>query len=518
MASPSDLFGLVALVATASTSSTSDTRPCPGERPYPIAAYAADDAPVYGVVPGGAPILERALAPDEEVTLFVLATQTLDASAEVLECRAPITVRADRLLRPASLEPLFDPVPMPTVAPQRGVTDAGDEVTARVARVLDLATLKDASSYVLPTFAEAARPVAVEGGVTLGADIFSPPLGHTRTVFGPVLSLGGSPPPPPPAPSFEAKRSAWLSYETIVRRQLDDEARAVAPGARVTGAAPGLGGIDARFEPAVTPHDPDAWAERFLLAHGLALGLPSFSLSFSLFGSPSCVTMCNEQVFGFDQAWLDGFVLRSADDVRGAQNTLLALEIATYGIAALTTLIPTARRGLLNRIEIAEDMLIVFEGVLVALTTPYFLAARLGRNRPVAFHPTLAADYDEQASLVPPFMSFHANAAGAAWGATTTLLIVEEAGWGWVVASSILMGAMTAAVSWEEVDAGLAFPSDVVLSSLYAFLNGGGTVLWHEIFWRGWPGSDRGALPLRIHGVRVEPTDGGTMIGATASF
>lgn len=517
MASPSDVLGLVALVATASTSTTTETRPCPGDRPYPIAAFAHDAGTTYGVVPRGAPILSRALAPDEEVTLFVLAERP-DPGAATLQCRDPITVRADRLVRPASNTPLFEPVPMPTVAPERGVTDAGDEVTVRVAKVLDLATTKDASSYVLPTFSNAVRPVAVEGGVTLGVDVFTPALGRTRTVYGPVLSLGAPAPEPVPLPSFDAQRSAWLSYETIVRRQLDDAEGAAAPGDRIVGEAEGLGAIDLRLEPAAAPHDPGAWSERFLVAHGLALGLPALSLSFSFFGSPGCVVMCSEQVFGFDEAWLDGFVLRSADDVRSAQRTLLALEIATYGIAALTTLVPTARRGLLNRIEIAEDALIVFEGVLVALTTPYFLSARLGRNRPVAFHPTLAAEYDEQASLVPPLMSYHANAAGAAWGATTTLLIVEEAGWGWVVASSILMGAMTAAVSWAEVDAGLAFPSDVALSSIYAFLNGGGTVLWHEIFWRGWPGSDRGALPLRIHGVRLEPTDGGTMIGAAASF
>jgi hypothetical protein len=524
LASPSELVGLVALVATASTSTTTadpSFEACPGEAPFPIVAYATDAGPRYGVVRPDDPILERPLKPEEEVTLFVLATQDLAAAAREapLRCAEPVTVHASRLVRPASGAPLFEAVPMPTVAPMRGVIDAGDVVTARVAKVLDLATVKDASSYVLPTFAESFRAVNVDGGVTLAADLSTPALGRTRTVFGPVLRLGATTATSSSAAPYPSKASAWLSYETIIRRELDDDEGVAAVGAPLRGAAPGLGAVDLRLAPAVEPlHDPGEWSHRFLVAHGLAMGLPSLSLSFSLVGSPGCVTMCDAPFFGFDKSWLERFVMRSEEDVRGSQRLLLGLEIATYGLAALTTLVPTARRGLLSRFEIAEDALIVVEGVLVALTTPYFLQARLGRNRPVAFHPTLAAAYDEKASLVPPLMSFHANAAGAAWGATTTLLVVEEAGWGWVLASTLLMGAMTAAVSWAEVDAGLAFPSDVLLSGIYGFLNGGGTVLWHEIFWRGWPGSDRGNLPLRIHGVRVDPAPGGTIVSAAASF
>jgi hypothetical protein len=50
-------------------------------------------------------------------------------------------------------------------------------------------------------------------------------------------------------------------------------------------------------------------------------------------------------------------------------------------------------------------------------------------------------------------------------------------------------------------------------------LSGAGTVLWHSIFWRGWPGdTERGDLPLRLRGVNVGFLEGGASVGIAGAI
>lgn len=506
MASPSDLIGLVALVATASTT------PCPGDAPLPVTAYTTADGHRFGVLPADAPLLDRPVAPDEAVTLFPLASNDLDDP----RCEAAVTIPARRLLRPASLARVFEPAPLPTIAPVRGTLDPGSAATVRIAAVHDLATSK--GSTILPTYAET-REVQVPHGTTLATRFVSPAYGVTRYIYGPVLRLGATSAAAPFVEPPAIAASPLVSAEALVRRRLDERDAALQPGDRLRHREPGLGAIDVEVTSAGAIYDAGDATDRFLVAHGVAIGLPALSLSLSLLGADDCVSICAEQAFGFDERYLERFASRDAGAVRAARRRLTIFEAAGFGLAALSILVPTARRGVFDRLELLEDGLVIFEGVLVGMTTPSFLAARLPRNRPVAFHPTLAAEYEGRAAFAPPFVAFHASAVGSAWGAATTLLIVEEARWPWVLLSTLLLGGATAAVSYAEVDAGLAFPSDVAVAGIYGFLNGAGTVLWHQLFWKGWPDAPRGNLPLQIRGVRIDPAPrGGTVVSAAASF
>jgi hypothetical protein len=103
-------------------------------------------------------------------------------------------------------------------------------------------------------------------------------------------------------------------------------------------------------------------------------------------------------------------------------------------------------------------------------------------------------------------MALNTTVVLSAYSAATTLMILEESGSGWIFPTSVALGGMALLTTYWEVHAGEAFPSDVPLAVVEGLLSGAGTVLWHHIFWRTWPGdTDRGDLPLRLRSVDVGP-------------
>jgi hypothetical protein len=184
----------------------------------------------------------------------------------------------------------------------------------------------------------------------------------------------------------------------------------------------------------------------------------------------------------------------------------------------LTTLIPSNRRGVLSRVEILEDALIIGEAISVSWTTPLFIQARAGRRRPIAFRDDTNLGDSGRDAVAPSLVSIRSNRAAVMLGASMMLLIVEDAGWGWVATATAVLAGLVAAVSYYEVQSGLAFPSDIPLGIFDGFVNGMGVVVYHRIFWRGWPSDERGGLPLRLQGLHLSPLEGGGAVTVGLSF
>jgi hypothetical protein len=280
----------------------------------------------------------------------------------------------------------------------------------------------------------------------------------------------------------------------------------------------GYGGLDRPVAAyAGSPPRPGDVLGRFFVAHGLAAGLPLFSIGLSLLNTnPSCITFCaaNNQPFPGDRAYLDRLLARSAEDIHLSDVTFRTLEISTISMAFLSTLIPTARRGLISRFEVIEDAMIVGEGMLIGLSTPLWLQRRIGRARPVSFHPEIAQGLHGGDAVGAPLMALNTTVVWSAFSSATTLLILEEAGPFWTFSSALALGALAGACTYWEVHAGAVFPSDIPLAIIDGLLSGAGAVLWNQIFWRGWPGDTaRGDLPLRLRGLGIglTPTGAGLM-------
>src|SRR5205823_6505306 len=160
------------------------------------------------------------------------------------------------------------------------------------------------------------------------------------------------------------------------------------------------------------------------------------------------------------------------------------------------------RRGLVSRAEVIEDAMIIGEGMLVGLSTPLWLQRRIGRARPHLFHPELGKDLTGRDAVGAPLVALNTTVVFSGFSAATTLLLLEDAGSGFIFPASLILGSMASLTAYWEVHAGVVFPSDVPLAIIEGLLSGAGTVLWHQIFWRGWPGdNERGDLPLRLRGI-----------------
>ncbi len=302
-----------------------------------------------------------------------------------------------------------------------------------------------------------------------------------------------------------------MSEDAAVREALDDRAGTLAPGDRVAAVRPGYGGFEKTVAmPNVKLHDPDGDFGRIAFAYSTAFFVPWVSSGLSLLTNPKCVAWCVDLPRG-DRAYLARFQQRSLASIDRSRSKLTAFEFATLGVAMLTTLVPTNRRGVLSRVEILEDALIIGEAISVSWTTPLFLQARVGRKRPVAFRDDMNLGDEGRDAIAPALVSIRSNRAAVMLGASMMLLIVEDAGWGWVLAATSVLAGLVAAVSYYEVQSGLAFPTDIPLGVFDGFVNGMGVVAYHQIFWKGWPSDERGGLPLRIQGFHVNLTQGGGM-------
>jgi hypothetical protein len=246
------------------------------------------------------------------------------------------------------------------------------------------------------------------------------------------------------------------------------------------------------------------------------------SLGFSLLSSnPGCNVLCNrdDQPVPGDRAYLARFLARSDRQVQDADDRLNIFTLALFGAAFGSALLPTGRRGVLSRFEIIEDLAVIGEGVLVGLTTPLTLETRLGRARPISFRPNNTVGREGRDANGAPFVAVRTAAASSASTAAITLLFVEEAGPGWVVPAILGLGTLTTLVGYAEVDAGRVFPSDIPLAVVNGFLSGAGVVLWHRIFWRGWPGdTSRGDLPLRLRGLDLRFANDVAIVTATGEL
>lgn len=480
---------------------------CPKVQHPALTAFSADGQVRLAIVPEGAPLLSGTagasveLLPIENARTATLAA-ILEQSGE-LACGATIAVSRADLRSPVDLDPLDAPLHEVVLAPHRGVMSEGAAQEARLARIFDLATFKSADAARLPLHLEDARVVRVPGGSALSLAIEGGAFGVVDRVFGPVVRLNEaatSTTPIDPAPSF------LFSPSTAARIELDDREGSLRAGDRVQASSSRYGAIDrALVASPHAPYDPGDVAGRFFVAHGLALGLPSLSLGFSMLTQqPECNVLCNprDQPIPGDRAFLARFLARDDASIARASARLNTSELLLIAGAFTSVLLPTARRGVISRLEILEDVLIIGEGVLVGLTTPVTLQTRFGRARPLIFRPNAPQGNAGRDAVGAPFVAVRTSAASAASTAAITLLFVEEAGPGWVVPAILGFGALTTYVAYSELDAGRAFPSDIPLAVINGFTAGAGVVLWNRIFWRGWPGdTSRGDLPLRLRGI-----------------
>ncbi len=480
---------------------------CPKVQHPALTAFADDAGAHLAIVPEGSPLLEGSL--EGTVSLYPVtnaATATLaailDTSGELV-CSASISVSIEKLRSPVDFDPVDAPLHEVVLAPHRGVMSAGADREARMGRIYDLATFKSPDSARLPLHLTEPRVVSVAGGAALSLAIEGGAFGVVDRVFGPVVRLNEAATSTTP---IELPPSIFFSPSTVARMELDDREGTLAAGDRVRASRPGYGAIDRPLLASkYAPYDSGDVAGRFFLAHGLALGLPSASLGFSLLTSePGCEVLCNprDQPFPGDRAFLARFLARDDASIARASARLNTAELLLIAGAFTSVLLPTARRGFLSRLEILEDAMVIGEGVLVGLTTPMTLQTRFGRARPLIFRPKAPEGNKGRDAVGAPFVAVRTSAAAAASTSAITLLFVEEAGPGWVVPAILGFAALTTYVAYSELDAGRAFPSDIPLAVINGFTAGAGVVLWNRIFWRGWPGdTSRGDLPLRLRGI-----------------
>jgi hypothetical protein len=259
---------------------------------------------------------------------------------------------------------------------------------------------------------------------------------------------------------------------------------------------------------------------RLALAHGLGLGIPLALWGTGLIGgAPRCRVLCDDTPpLGVDAALLARVRSRDPAQVRRLRGWARGVDLTLVGLGLLSTLVPTARRGALSRWEALEDALILGEGVFLAYTGPQGMRARFGRARPLAHHPSLGPELDPDDAVGPAFLALGANRAGAWAGGVVTMLLLEEAPWGYTLVAGVLLGGLGIASATLEVEAGFAYPSDAPLGFITGAINGAGMVLWHRMFWPGWPGGARGALPLQLQGVGVSAFPGGAAAAARLAW
>lgn len=497
---------------------------CP-EGQYPaLALYGSS----LGLVEEHDPLL--AGAPLELIQLYPIQNASTATAAALLHargelsCGEKIEVSRAELRSPVDRSPLDEPLHQPLLAPLRGTTNEGAHQEARIARIYDMATFKSPLSARLPIRLSPPQLINVPGGSALSIALESDAFGTTDRAFGPIIRLNyvaTATDAPPYRPLIEPY--LLLSPSTSVRLMLDEDGDTLQLGARIAASRPGFGAIDRRFElPEGAPYDPGDVTGRLLVAHSLAAGLPAVSLGFSLLsGNPGCTLLCNQndQPIPGDQAFLARFLARSDASVAAADRRLNVYTLALYAAAFGSVIIPTARRGLFSRYEIFEDLAVIGEGVLIGLTTPLTLETRFGRARPISFRPGNSVGREGRDANGAPFVAVRTAAASSAATAAITLLFVEEAGPGWVVPAILGLGTLTTLVGYSEADAGRVYPSDIPLAVINGFLSGAGAVLWHRIFWRGWPGdTSRGDLPLRLRGLDLRFANDVAIVTATGEL
>lgn len=445
------------------------------------------------------------------------ATQAAERFAQQgrLSCGPARPAETAELLSILQGQGVTRPVQRPVLAPKRGVSGySGDPNEYAYARVLDLASLRTADEDVLPLTVGRPVWVSVPGGSAQARALLAVGFGGLRQVFGPVLRLGQ--PGEEAAPASEPV-PASVGQAAALRVAIDNTPP---PPPDVGFEVPGLGRWARPLKVWAGPReDRSGVGKRLAVAHGGAAGFATASILMTVFSEPKCRVLCDDTPpLGIDASYLRRFSARSADRVRRDQGVYLALDLSLAGLSLLSTLIPSARHGVLSRWEILEDALILSEGVVVAYTSPLGLESRFARSRPLRFHPELGPVTSQRRSVGPAFMAYGANRAGAWLGGVLTMLIVEEASWGYTLAAGLTLGGLAVASAYYEVQAGLAYPSDAPLSILYGAINGAGTFMWHRWFWAGWPGAKTGDLPLRLQGVGISGLPGGAAVSARVSF
>lgn len=434
---------------------------------------------------------------------------TLGAAASELRggtarCEAPRSVRASVLASPVDGRRLSRPIALPELGLVRGATTAPSEAEARLGLVHDLSTWKRVEDARPPVRAGVVHGVVLAEGRALAVDLVLDALGETRSFFGAIVAVDAAPGTrraPPRTQRLTSDPSPLVGDAALARRALDDRAGALVPGDVVVGSAPGLGALAL----AIGPYASRAWvppesALRFAVAHGAATGLSLASIGLSMLERrPTCVVLCSAGALGLpgDRAFVERFARVSDAERARASRALGAVELGVFGASLATVLVPSGRRGVFSRVELLEDVLVLGEAWLVGWTTPLTLQARLGRARPGAIARGTAIE--GRGDVTAPLFAPRTTAVASVAGAATSLLVVEEASVLWTIPAALVLASLTATTAYLEVRAGEAFLSDVPLAIVGGVGSGAAVVLWHALFWRGWPGdSARGALPLRL--------------------
>ncbi|MCB9646737.1 MAG: hypothetical protein H6730_09120 [Deltaproteobacteria bacterium] len=443
-----------------------------------------------------------------------------------LACGPRTSVPVSALADPVTGRPLSAPVPLPVVAPVTGRADVPGAVAVALGTAQDLATFRSAQDGLLPVRPTAPRVVVVPGGAALELRLVSPWAGVAATAFAPVLRLGlGGAPAEHGSASVDAaplaeQASAWVGAAAAARLALDATAGMLTATSTLTLGAPGFGARHLTFAPAAPVPDRGPPWGRLALTHGVGLGVPLLLYATAFIGGPpKCRLLCDDTPpLGVDAALLARVRARSPARLETLRRWARGVDLALFGLALVSTLAPSARHGVLSRWEILEDALILGEGVFLAYTGPQGLRVRFGRARPRAHHPVLGPDLEPEDAVGPAFFALGANRSGAWLGGVMAMLLAEDAPWGYTLTAGLLVGGLGVASAWLEVEAGYAYPSDVPLGFITGVINGAGMYLWHRLFWPGWPGGARGALPLRLQGVTVTPLPGGAGVGASLAL
>lgn len=428
-----------------------------------------------------------------------------------LDCMAPVDVQANDL-RSVSGQSMDEPVLAPAMVPTRGAPRSKDEAELVYTAVLGLATFSEPQDVHLPVTPQAAHWVQVPGGQVEVRRLHAPVFGSVGQVFGPVLRLGALGTVQVEVPADVASP---FGPQAALRLSLDSP-RSAEP---LSFDVPGVGTwARPQAQRAVPQHQPGVVGERMAMAHGPPLGFGVANILISLFDKPECKVLCDSTPpLAVDASYLRRFQGRSAATVRRDTKVALGLDLSMAAVALLSTLLPSGRHGLLSRWEILEDAFILGEGVLIAYTTPLSMEARLGRARPIAFHPVLGPQSSARTIVGPPLLAYRANRAGAWLGGVLAMLIVEDAPGRYTAGAGLLLGAMAVATAYYEIRAGLAYPTDAPLSVIYGAINGAGTVMWHRLFW-GRSLGPRSDGRLRLQGVSLMGTEGGASASARLSF
>lgn len=445
------------------------------------------------------------------------ATQAADRFAQEgkLACGPGRDAELSGLRSIVGAHEMHSPVQRPVLAPQRGVSGYSKQPSEYAyARVLDLASLRTANEDELPITVQSVGWVSVPGGSVYAQGLVAVGFGLVRRVYGPVLRLGQS---GDAQKGLRPSVPASVGHAAALRVAIDEA------GPVPDSVAFDVAGVGAWRRPLQAwsgpREDRSGVGKRLAVAHGVAAGFGAASILLTIFREPECKVLCdNTPPLGIDASYLRRFNRRSRARVQRDQKIYLALDLSLAGLSLLSTLIPSARHGVLSRWEILEDALILSEGVVVAYTSPLSMEGYMGRARPISFHPELGPETSARRSVGPAFMAFGANRAGAWLGGVLSMLIVEEAYWGYTLGAGLTLGAMAVASAYYEVQAGLAYPTDAPLSVLYGAINGAGTFMWHRWFWGGWPGEKTGDLPLRLRGVGLSGTRGGAAVSARLVF